>query len=362
MPPTKKAEKPKGKRGRKAWKKPAQITQDVLHWPKGMPRTETQDREKGGARLTTKEQRTVLAKAVESISVLFKSLEVSKAVITFGYTTPEEAVDENFREPGIAIYYGWRGKPNLFLACDHFRSAIANLRACLNTLEGFAKATKHPYVFHDFALDLQGFGIGQAAPVKTAEKPPVKTHLDPVFDWPEILEIASHDRDLNTGLPKDVFLAGQQRLKLQKLYHPDMKDSDPDCGASFKVIMEAFNHVKKEIEKAQKPPVPVSIPEASEESDEDETENSPETGPSDKDLESNEKFDDTDSDDEDATNDSDDDSGDDEEFMQKMPDYETNSCFDKYEEPEEEDEDDEDNMRTSVDSEHKKQVEEETEV
>ena len=254
MPSSDKPKKTPKRRGRKAYKQEPQITDGPLRWPQGMMRTLPQDRIRGDFKLSSPvATKSPLELVKQTIHDVFKRINIHEAEVTYNFAADEQAVDMDYPHPEVAIWYRWKGQEKLSLACDRFNTAIANFRACLETLEGFHKATKHPYVHHDFHVALGAFGIVRVEKPKPV-KAPSKAHLDFRADWQEVLEIRNDQMDLGTGLPKDLMLPGRQRLNLAHLYHPDKKETCPDEGDSWQVIQDAASYVAGCIELQAKLP------------------------------------------------------------------------------------------------------------
>jgi hypothetical protein len=240
----------KKKRGRKAYKNEPSITEGPLKWPPGMAQTAPKDRIRGDFRFASAaSNKTSLAQVKRTIRNLFKRIDVEQAEVTYLVSTPTQAVDTTFTYPGVAIWYKWKGKQQLHLACDRYTTAIGNFRACLETLDGLHKATKYPSVTHDFQVAFHQAGFGGTDLIPTPKPAPVKApskaHLNYEHDWQQILEIPDSEIDPLTGYPKDKLTAGRKRAQLATIYHPDKSETCPDTGASLAVINTAVEWVVK---------------------------------------------------------------------------------------------------------------------
>lgn len=190
-----------------------------LQWPQGWPRTPDENRR--GSRF-----RTSLGRARDD---LIEELERFCALDVVVYTDVPTRIDGKFYatarepdDPGIAVYFNWRGKPYQ-IACDSYESLQENVRALHKTVEAWRTIERH-----GASQLLERVVSGFSALPPGADGEPE----EPQEPWWDVFEIGS----LGGATPQEVSQDPHHPMRApilklaEMVYKTKIKKAHPDLG------------------------------------------------------------------------------------------------------------------------------------
>lgn len=236
-------------RGRKPKKRDPILHCKKLLWPEGTKQTLRDAQAEGPYRLNltenmVKEGRTRMDQATKQIMSLGKRIGIPWITITWSVTDANNAVDGNHPEPGVAVYYWNEGKERV-VSCDRWHSPVANLKSCIETIQGFWLLIRAGCV-HGMSSQMEAYTGGLIR--RKADKAEGLTKLSMHEDWQRILGIHDDHVDDIYGMPKDDKVIKNALSAAVRVYHPD-SSTDPDKGESFKLIQATAEYVREQIKR-----------------------------------------------------------------------------------------------------------------
>lgn len=193
-----------------------------LQWPDHWPRT------KPGRRISSRFRNCSVGRGITDVLDELRRFGAKQVVLTSGLRLRLDGIPYAQQaepdDPGIAVYFQWRGRPYV-VACDTYRRSWENLRALSKTIEGMRAIERHgaSQLLERAVAGFSALPPGEGAPPPT---PPEEPWWE-VLGMPDLADsytqIASDDTH-----PMRVPALGMAKA----LYQSRIANAHPDKGGS----------------------------------------------------------------------------------------------------------------------------------